>query len=135
MLRKTLILIAVFAIITSTLFAAFAGAADIDSIDFTYIISTSTSLDITASGKACCSASISCYPGTDSNRISAYLQRNENGNWVTVQNWAKDTSGNYGSLYKEYYVASGYQYRLKVYYYAYEGTDSESATGTSYYTY
>lgn len=135
MLRKTLILIAVLAIITSGLAAVFATADDGNSIDFMYIMSTSTELDITSSGKACCTARISCYPGTDSNRISAYLQRYENGTWTTVQSWVKNTTGSEGYMYNEKYISSGYQYRLKVYFYAYEGTDSESAVKISYDTY
>ena len=137
MFRKTLGLIVAIVMMLSFSSIAFATTNEDDggATDYTYISSTVTNLEITGVGKACCSAVINCYSGTDSNRISAYLQRNVNGTWTTVQYWAQNTTGSRGVLYKEYYVTSGYQYRLRVYYYAYEGNDSESTTGTDYYTY
>lgn len=138
MFKKTTGLIIVIVILLSFSNFAFATTSEDDgggAVDYTYISSTVTNLEINAAGKASCSANIICYSGTDRNRISAYLQRNVSGSWVTVQHWSKDTTGTYGSLYKEYYVTSGYQYRLRVYYYAYDGDNSESAVGTDYYTY
>lgn len=137
MLKKTISLMVVIAMMLSVFNIAFATTSEDDggATDYTYISSTLTNLEITSAGKACCAATITCYSGTDSNRISAYLQRNVSGSWITVQNWSKTTTGSRGSLYKEYYVTSGYQYRLRVYYYAYEGSNTESTTGTDYYTY
>ena len=135
MLKKAIIVITAIAVATSGLGTVFAVADNGDSLDYTFISSVITNLAINASGKASCSATIYCYPGTDSVRISAYLQRNVSGSWVTVQHWSESSSGNYGSMYKEYYVTSGYQYRLYVYYYAYEGDDVESTVGVDYYTY
>lgn len=141
MLKKIIYLIVMTLFITSFSSFTFADANDneetlsIDGINFTYISSTVTDLSITVVGKACCYAEINCYPGTDSVRISAYLERYSGGTWTTLQHWAENTTGNYGYMYKEYYVTSGYQYRWRVYYYAYEGDDSESTSAIDYYTY
>jgi len=137
MFRKTVILIVAVVMLLSFSNIALATTNEDDggANDYTYISSTITNLEITSVGKACCAATITCYSGTDSNRISAYLQRYVSGSWTTVQHWAQTTTGSRGVLYKEYYVTSGYQYRLRVYYYAYEGSNTESTTGTDYYTY
>ena len=137
MFKKTIGLVVVIAILMSLFSVTLATTSEDDggAVDYTYISSTITNLEITGAGKACCAATITCYSGTDSNRISAYLQRDVNGTWTTVQHWVQDTTGSRGTLYKEYYVTSGYQYRLRVYYYAYEGSNTESTTGTDYYTY
>lgn len=135
MFKKFIVTILIIMTIVSLSTAVLATNDDGGATDYTYISVTTTNLEINSIGKACCAATLTCYAGTDSNRISAYLQRYNNGTWTTLQHWTQDTTGSRGTLYKEYYVTSGYQYRLRVYYYAYEGSNTESATGTDYYTY
>ena len=100
----------------------------------TYISSYDYNLSINSSGLASCGASVTAYPGTDSVKISMYLQRYDGG-WSTVQHWTKEADGTYVSLVKSYYVTSGYNYRMLVYFYAYEGSavESLSRTDSQYY--
>lgn len=100
----------------------------------TYISTYDYNLSINSSGLASLGASMSAYPGTDKVKISMYLQRYNNG-WSTVQHWSKEAAGTYVSLVKSYYVTSGYNYRMLVYFYAYEGSavESLSRTDTQYY--
>ena len=100
----------------------------------TYISTYDYNLSINSSGLASLGASVSAYPGTDKVKISMYLQRYDGG-WSTVQNWSKEAAGTYVSLVKSYYVTSGYNYRMLVYFYAYEGSEVESLsrTDTQYY--
>jgi len=107
---------------------------DKDPLRFTYIVSVDANLNISA-GSAAMSAEIVCVPSVDSCRISAYLQRYVNGAWVTLQNWSQNYGTYYGSWSNSYGVTSGYNYRLRVYFYAYDGDIRESTylTSTQYY--
>ena len=109
------------------------SAGDIG-ILMTYISSYDYSLNISSSGLASCGAGMTAYPGTDKVSISMYLQKYDSG-WSTVQHWTKEAAGNYVSLGKSYYVMKGYNYRVLVYFYAYEGSavESLSRTATQYY--
>jgi len=100
----------------------------------TYIHYYDYNLSINSSGLASLGSSVTAYPGTDKVKISMYLQRYNSG-WSTVQHWTKEAVGTYVSLVKSYYVTSGYNYRLLVYFYAYEGSavESLSRTDTQYY--
>ena len=133
MLKKTICML-----LTVVLVCAFpvAGmASDVDEpnesangdigILMTYISTYDYNLVINSSGLASCGASVSAYPGTDKVKISMYLQRYNSG-WSTVQHWTKEAAGTYVSLAKNYYVTKGYNYRLLVYFYAYEGSAVES---------
>lgn len=140
MLRKITIII--FTIALAVIFAGTALADTSSTVKekppegsgakYTYISSTATNLNINSIGKAYCDAQIHCYSGVDSVRISGYLERYSNGSWTTLKQWTDNTSGNYGQMNKEWYVARGYQYRWRVYYYAYEGSDSESTSKIVY---
>lgn len=94
-------------------------------IKMTYIQSVHTSLSISSGGLSNSYAFITSYSGTDKLRISMYLQRYDNG-WKTVKHWVKDFYNTYGSLTKDWYVAHGYEYRVLTYFYAYDGSASES---------
>ena len=83
------------------------------------IANISASLDISG-GTAYMSASISTY-GADSVAINAYLQRYINNSWTTIRYYPNSFSGSSGSWGVNRSVSSGYDYRLLVYYYAYEG--------------
>ncbi len=103
--------------------------APVSGVKMTYINSVYTSLSISSSGLSSSYTFIMAYPGVDEVRISMYLQRYDNG-WKTVKHWAQDFTGTYGSLSKNWYVAKGYNYRVLAYFYAYDGSDSESISRT-----
>jgi hypothetical protein len=94
-------------------------------VRMTYISSVYIALSISPSGLSNSYARILAYDGVDEVRISMYLQRYDNG-WKTVNHWAKNFDGTYGYLSKDWYVTSGYEYRVLAYYYAYEGNNTES---------
>ncbi len=97
------------------------------SLRFTYIMNAYTSLSITGGGLSTSLARMNAYPGVDSVRISMYLQRYNSG-WTTVKHWAQDFDGTTGTLSKNWYVTSGYEYRVLSYFYAYDGNNTESTS-------
>ena len=102
-------------------------------VDWTYINYTTISFDISGTGYATMGASMNAVAGATT-RISAYLQR-YSGGWQTVQHYGDDSNTNELIWGAGRYVASGYDYRLLVYYYAYVDGDSERTTMTSYEVY
>ncbi len=142
MIKKTICLLLTVLLLCAFPVAGFASddddlsnSADGDvSILMTYIRSYDYNLVINGSGLATCGASLTAYAGTDSVKLSMYLQKYNNG-WSTLQHWTKEANGTYVSSSKSYYVTSGYNYRLLVYFYAYEGSavESLSRTDTQYY--
>jgi len=98
-------------------------------VKMTYISSVYTALSISSSGLSNSYARIFAYSGVDSVRISMYLQKYDNG-WKTVNHWAQNFDGTYGYLSRNWYVVSGYQYRVLAYYYAYDGDNTESLSRT-----
>lgn len=64
--------------------------------------------------------------------VEAYLQQFKGGNWVAIKNWSNSKEGTTCSLSQDWYVASGYSYRLVTYGYVYQGTKLvESTSDTS----
>ena len=103
-------------------------------VKLTLISSTLTNLVIDTTGKASCATRIDAYDGVDSVTISAYLQRYDNG-WKAVKQWSESSTGTYFVMQKTKYVTQGYLYRLRAYYYAYDGDDYESVNDTVYWDY
>lgn len=88
-------------------------------------------LSISSSGTANCMSNISAYSGVDKVRIVMYLQKYTNGVWGTVMSWSSDYTGNYGSMTKTYSVPKGYDYRVRTYFYAYDGSTSDIVSKTT----
>ena len=113
------------------------AASDINEVDdnnahglrMTYISTVYCNLSISGSGLATSSAYMFAYAGTDRVKISMYLQQYNNG-WSTLKHWTAEADGTYVSLSRNQYVYSGYTYRVLVYFYAYEGSQSESTSGS-----
>ncbi len=95
-------------------------------IEWHTVDEVSASLRISG-GRAYMTASISTYDA-DSVRILAYLQRYSNGTWTTIRSWSNDYASSSGVWVVNRYVSSGYDYRLIVYYYAYENGSMVEAT-------
>jgi len=103
---------------------------------WTMIVNVSNDLDISSNGNALMMSQITAYSGVDSIRISAYLERYQNGAWVTVKNWTQDYQGSSALWSKSWYVNKGYYYRLTTYFYVYGGGSHESTiliSGVEYY--
>jgi hypothetical protein len=73
---------------------------------------------ITDQGKAVLISSIDGR-NVDECKISMYLQKYQNGSWVTVKHWSATESGTFCGIGETLYVMSGYQYRLKSFGYVY----------------
>lgn len=74
---------------------------------------------ITDQGKAVLISSIDGR-NVDECKISMYLQKYQNGSWVTVKHWSSTESGTFCGIGETWYVMSGYQYRMVTYGYVYE---------------
>lgn len=141
-MRKFSIILVVLVLLLSCNSIAFAGAEDqldkefLDSnseigLKYTLISYTNTILNNNSNGQAECLATIKAYRGSDRVKISGYLQYYDNG-WTTLKHWTNESSGDYCSMTKNWYVPKGRQYRFKVYYYVYKGNQSERTSKAAY---
>lgn len=86
---------------------------------FVVINTFDNAFSIDSSGKA------ELYSALDANGgnrtvISAYLQQQQNGQWITVKHWTVEESGTFVELDENWYVTSGYLYRMISYGYVYD---------------
>jgi hypothetical protein len=95
---------------------------------WTYLSTVYTWMGIDSSGKATMVSTIDAYSGVTSVKMTNYLQRYESGAWRNVTSWTQTDQGIEGLWSKTYYVYSGYNYRLKTYFYAYVGTSLVEST-------
>lgn len=72
----------------------------------------SASLNISSSGRASCTASVTLLPGYTVD-LTAELQQKDGSRWETIRDWEASGS-NRVSVSGPWYVMSGYSYRLKV---------------------
>ncbi len=76
--------------------------------------------EISSSGIASCKVSLESQSSDRTVKVYAYIQRYENGRWITVKSGnASDDDGDV-SIYMQLMVLSGYDYRLKSYAYVYQ---------------
>jgi hypothetical protein len=85
---------------------------------FTYISVFYNEFNITDQGKAELTSSIDAR-NVDEYKISMYLQKYQNGRWVTIKHWFSIENGTFCGLGEIWYVESGYQYRMVSYGYVY----------------
>ena len=74
-------------------------------------------LDISSSGKASVFGQILARTA-EKTRVTLYLKRYINGNWVTYKSWSNTEYSRVCTVLEDYYVPQGYQYKLYVYGYA-----------------
>lgn len=98
---------------------------------FVYIRDASADLKITG-GMADCSATVSASSTSYDVELTVELQQNRSG-WDTIKTWT-DSGARYASAGGNWYVASGYDYRVKATATVYNssGREIESATFYSY---
>lgn len=102
---------------------------------FTYIVYAANYFTITSAGKAEMNVSLLCSTSVTGTRVSAYLQKFQNNQWVTLKHYGEESDTNRCYAGAEWYVVSGYLYRHKVYYYAYNGAVTESTVVNHYKSY
>lgn len=85
---------------------------------YSYVAEFNLGLDISTSGKAHCFSSITLNNSLHSCTVKMVLQRNDGSGWEDVKNWSS-SGGQNVIVEKDWYVLSGYDYRvestLKVY--------------------
>lgn len=82
---------------------------------------------ITDQGKAVLTSSVDAR-NVDECKISMYLEKYKDGEWVTVKHWSSTESGTFCGIGKTWYVISGYQYRMKTYAYVYSNDEFVEST-------
>ena len=132
MLKRISLFLLVF-LISLSLFIPVSFATDLDdpivSPRWTYIHLVENGLTINSSGQAAMFSYMNCYQGTvDKIVMNNYLQRYVNGSWTTLNSWSKTTYGTSAEWIKSYYVTSGYIYRLRTYFYTYDGSNLIEST-------
>lgn len=95
-----------------------------------YLSSGSGHIVLAGTGKVTISGSTSAYQIVDTVKLTLYLQRLENGQWVPVATLGPKAvyNTNYVSNSKTYSVARGYYYRVYGGHTAIEGSKSEALT-------
>lgn len=95
-----------------------------------YLSSGSGHIVLAGTGKVTISGSTSAYQTVDTVKLTLYLQRLVNGQWVTVATLGPKAvyNTNYVSNSKTYSVARGYYYRVYGGHTAIEGSTSEALT-------
>ncbi len=69
----------------------------------------------------------------DNTKITAYLQKYDNGIWRTVKTMTKTASGQICILDEDVYTTTNYEFRVKLYAYVYNGSELlEKATMYEY---
>lgn len=111
--KRTRILIAVLvlSLTVGMVPAAAAVANDEPEIQPYYIdlYQVAASINISSAGKATCNGYANTYNTTDEIRMTLYLQRLENGTWVTIKYWSGTGHKSLGmEAYR--YVVPGYYY-------------------------
>jgi len=97
---------------------------------FNTLIGCDNSLTLNSGGR------LGCYGGTEVQYgykadVKVELQQ-YNGGWRTIKTWTSPISSSYASVYSDWYVNSGYQYRLQVTHRALNSSNSVVETFVSY---
>ena len=120
-MKKAMILLLVCSLFVVSILSA--SATDADQAEptvsnegsrFVYIATFRGTFNIDSGGKATMSASVVA-SGVDSCKVTIYLQRYISGAWTVVNQWSETEAGTSCILQKEWYVTSGYSYRMKAY--------------------
>lgn len=137
-MRRILTIVLVIVLLMMSILPCFATETEIPSVSprYTHIQYNVVNLDInTTTGIATCSAS--CFTMENYTvKVECKLQRYQGGFYSTIKTWTN--SGNqYASVYQNWAVYSGYQYRVYAIFYVYDSAGKllESATSSASYNY
>lgn len=114
--------------------AAAVETNDVSEIQPCYIdlYQIAASINISTAGKATCNGYATTYNTTDEIRMTLYLQRLEDGKWVTLKYWSS-TGHSYLAMEAYRYIVPGYYYHTLTMVSIYDSTGKyiESATCAS----
>lgn len=108
---RTLIAVLVLSLVVGMVPAAAAQTNDESEIQPCYIdlFAVAANINISTAGKATCEGYATTYNSTDEIRMTLYLQRLEDGKWVTIKYW--NGKGHDTLMMEAYrYVVPGYYY-------------------------
>ena len=137
-MRRVLTIMLVIALLIGSVLPCLAADADTPVVTprYTHINNNKVNLTINeTTGVATCYAS--CYAmGDYTVKVECKLQRYQGGFYSTIKTWTNSGS-EYASVYKNWAVYSGYQYRVYAVFYVYDSADNllESATSSASYNY
>lgn len=86
---------------------------------FVAISTAARNLELFSGGRVLCSADTVVRHGYIA-KVTVELQQDDDG-WTTIKTWS-DKADDFAVVEKEYYVAKGYDYRLKVSHQSYDGS-------------
>jgi hypothetical protein len=118
MRKKAVVLVLSFLIICLTPMQIFAlnegqqGSQQVNKPMWTYITEFSNAFDISGTGLFQFETSLSARSSITKVEVNASIQQYINGNWQTIKSWTGTANSNSIDLLKEWYVMSGYYYRL-----------------------
>ena len=97
---------------------------------FVAIVSYSNNLILNSGGRLTCQGKTSVQYGNIAG-VTIELQQ-YNGGWNTIKTWGESTAITLVSVSNDWYVSSGYQYRLKLTHKAYDSNWNQLESFTSY---
>lgn len=108
---RMLIAVLVLSLVVGMVPAAAAQTNDESEIQPYYIdlFQITANINISNAGKATCTGYATTYNSTDEIRMTLYLQRLEDGKWVTVKSWSS-TGHDYLAMEAYRYIVPGYYY-------------------------
>lgn len=121
------VMIVMIGMLSIPVYAADVGAPEFD-IQSAYYNNAITSISISGSGTASCSATVTGKRGvTTKITIKLYLQKYSNGKWTTVKQWSGSKNGTSYTLSKTTSISKG-KYRTKAICKIYSGREYETIT-------
>lgn len=112
--------------------SAYAPPTEVAQPQWTRISQLKASLEISSAGRADCSGVIRLRNSSDSAEFTMSLQRSSNGtSWTTMKTWTDSGKGTV-SMVENWYVLSGYSYRIKTTAEIYNSSGARVETATSY---
>lgn len=116
--KPVILLISLLLIVTQGLTVQARGSNSVTVDDnliipyYEYISFVGSSLSIASNGKAVAGGDV-YYSGNYNSSLTVELQRLNGSSWSTIKSWNQSYSGRgYHDLEEEYYVLSGYNYRV-----------------------
>lgn len=108
---RFLIAVLVLSLAVGMVPAAAVETNDVSEIQPCYIdlYAITANINISTAGKATCTGYATTYNTTDEIRMTLYLQRLEDGKWVTVKSWSS-TGRDYLAMEAYRYIVPGYYY-------------------------
>lgn len=94
-----------------------------DSVQYAHIDEVAAGITMSRLGKATCIGDVELTYSTDTAHLYTTLERYVGGTWTAVTTWS-DTGSIYVAIDEDYYVTSGYYYRVYTQAYIYDSNNT-----------